>query len=75
MGQKSFSCRTKATSTTYIWRKREFSRPNIAFKDVTPEPADTLPTVLNYFSNFITSDIIQMILDQKNLYSAQETGK
>ena len=66
----------KNKTHNYRWRKKPPAEFDITFKDdefsLPPEGADEM-TPLNYFKIFWSDDIINLLVEQTNLYSVQQT--
>ena len=62
-----------ASTPAFKWRKAELDVGDIE-KNVTFSMPDEVGTALQYFKRLFDKNIIQMIVDQFNLYSVQETG-
>ena len=60
-------------ASTPAWRKDELHVGDIK-KNVTFSTPDEVGPALQYFKKLIDENIVQMIVDQSNLYSVQETG-
>ena len=67
----------KNKTHNYRWRKKPPPEFDITFKgeefSLPPEGADEM-TPLNYFKIFWSDDIINLLVEQTNLYSVQQTG-
>lgn len=62
VGEKAPATEQNPLPRLYRWRKTEISQRNVVFKSAIPEPPETLPTLLSYFSKLFTDDMIQMIV-------------
>lgn len=64
----------KTPSTTYNWTKEDIPHIN---RDTTFEPSSNSEVLdpLEYFTKFLSLDIINDIVDQTNIYSTQAMGK
>ena len=65
--------RQETSIPVFKWRKVEQDVSGIE-KDITFSEPDEVGTAMQYFKRLFDASIIQMIVDQTNLYSVQETG-
>lgn len=56
-----------------LWRKRDIENTYSSEKDFTAP--DELSTPYQYFSNFFTPELVDLLVQQTNLYSVQETSR
>ncbi len=65
---------TSQGKKTFSWRKKHFETPECTFKGPSVAPPDNLQTPLEYFRKFITSEMLELLKEQTNLYSVQKSG-
>ena len=65
--------RRAAATVTYKWRKKQLDVADIE-KNINFPVQDEVATPLQYFKRLFDDNIIQMIIDQTNLYSVQQLG-
>ncbi|XP_039545881.1 piggyBac transposable element-derived protein 3-like [Pimephales promelas] len=65
---------TSQGKNTFSWRKKYFETPECTFKGPSVTPPDNLQTPLEYFRKFITSEMLELLKEQTNLYSVQQSG-
>ncbi len=65
---------TSQGKKTFSWRKKHFETPECTFKGPSVTPPDNLQTPLEYFRKFITSEMLELLKEQTNLYSVQKSG-
>uniref|UniRef100_A0AAZ1XVK0 PiggyBac transposable element-derived protein domain-containing protein n=1 Tax=Oreochromis aureus TaxID=47969 RepID=A0AAZ1XVK0_OREAU len=58
----------------FSWRKKTFETPETTFKGPCAKPPDEIHTPLEYFKNFITDDMLLLLIEQTNLYSVQKSN-
>lgn len=58
----------------FSWRKKTFETPETTFKGPCAKPPDEIHTPLEYFKNFITDDMLLLLMEQTNLYSVQKSN-
>lgn len=58
----------------FSWRKKMFETPETTFKGPCAKPPDEIHTPLEYFKNFITDDMLLLLMEQTNLYSVQKSN-
>ena len=61
----------------YHWCKKEYESETLVFEgEQVPPPADGfVGTPLQYFKTFISDEMVQLVVDNTNLYSVQKNGK
>ncbi|XP_036412767.1 piggyBac transposable element-derived protein 3-like [Colossoma macropomum] len=57
----------------FSWRKKPFETPECTFKGQSVTPPENLHTPLEYFRKFITQEMLQLLMEQTNLYSVQKS--
>ncbi|XP_057677371.1 piggyBac transposable element-derived protein 2-like [Corythoichthys intestinalis] len=57
------------------WRSKPFETPECTFKGPHITPPDTLLSPLEYFRKFITTEMLELLKEQTNLYSVQKSEK
>uniref|UniRef100_A0A3P9CGC1 PiggyBac transposable element-derived protein domain-containing protein n=1 Tax=Maylandia zebra TaxID=106582 RepID=A0A3P9CGC1_9CICH len=55
-------------------KKEMFETPETTFKGPCAKPPDEIHTPLEYFKNFITDDMLLLLMEQTNLYSVQNSN-
>ena len=69
------SSKTGSTSQSVRWRKRQPVHYDVAFKgEPFPPPPLEDKTPLQYFKQFFDDNLIDLLVEQTNLYSVQTTG-
>uniref|UniRef100_A0A3Q4GCX2 PiggyBac transposable element-derived protein domain-containing protein n=1 Tax=Neolamprologus brichardi TaxID=32507 RepID=A0A3Q4GCX2_NEOBR len=58
----------------FSWRKKTLETPDTTFKGPCAKPPDEIHTPLEYFKNFITDDMLLLLMEQTNLYSVQKSN-
>ncbi len=59
----------------FTWRKKPFEAPDCTFKGESVTPPDILYTPLEYFRKFITTEMLELLMEQTNLYSVQKSER
>ena len=77
--QQDFST-TKPTTKqkrNYRWHKKEFDSPTVDFEgEQALSPVyGSVGTPLQYFKKFISDEMVQLVVENTNLYSVQKNGK
>ena len=62
------------TNDTFTWRTARFDPPNTTFTGKTADTITTLVSPLEYFKRFISSDMIDELVEMTNQYSIQKSG-
>ncbi|KAK6165192.1 hypothetical protein SNE40_023576 [Patella caerulea] len=67
----------KRKKSDYLWRTKDFDPPDTTFKgDQVTYPANfDIPTPYEYFRTFITDDMLELCVEQTNIYSVEKSGK
>lgn len=74
-GEAAGSSKTGNTSQNVRWRKRQPVSYDVAFKgEPFPPPPLEDKTPLQYFKQFFDDNLIDLLVEQTNLYSVQTTG-
>ncbi|KAL9981764.1 hypothetical protein ACROYT_G010511 [Oculina patagonica] len=74
-GEAAGSSKSGNTSQNVRWRKRQPVCYDVAFKgEPFPPPPLEDNTPLQYFKQFFDDDLIDLLVEQTNLYSVQTTG-
>uniref|UniRef100_A0A3P9CH39 PiggyBac transposable element-derived protein domain-containing protein n=1 Tax=Maylandia zebra TaxID=106582 RepID=A0A3P9CH39_9CICH len=60
--------------TKILLEKEMFETPETTFKGPCAKPPDEIHTPLEYFKNFITDDMLLLLMEQTNLYSVQNSN-
>ncbi|MEQ2229675.1 hypothetical protein ILYODFUR_021224 [Ilyodon furcidens] len=55
------------------WRKKTFETPECTYKGPCVKPPDQIHTPLEYFRKYITEEVLQLLMEQTNLYSVQKS--
>ena len=67
---------TKPTEQNYRWRKRTPVQYDVAYcGEPFPDPEERDKTPLKYFKEFFDNELIELLVDQTNLYSMQCNDK
>jgi len=69
------SVNSKVRKKHYTWRKGAFSPPDVAFTGELPQPPDEISSPLDYFRQFISADMLTLLVEHTNLYSVQKNGR
>ncbi|XP_036963569.1 piggyBac transposable element-derived protein 3-like [Acanthopagrus latus] len=71
------SAKKKKKKRDYRWRKVDFESPDVQFDDSADETIEERSefTPYMYFKQFVTNEMLQLVVDQTNLYSVQKDGK
>ena len=64
-----------APKHNYRWRKKDTLSSDYIFVGQFSDPPLEDKTPLQYFRQFITDDIIDLVVEQTNIYSCQKSGK
>lgn len=62
--------------TNYMWRKVNFIAPDVTFtgENINPPATGDLSTPLEYFQRMIDREMLEVLVQQTNIYSFQKNG-
>ncbi|XP_059139174.1 piggyBac transposable element-derived protein 2-like [Physella acuta] len=67
----------KTKNKTYHWLKTTFEPPDVIFRGEKLQLPDhyELPSPLQFFEEFLTEDMLDLLVEMTNQYSVEKTGK
>jgi len=75
VGGASVQQSSKVKKKEYAWRKGTFNSPDAVFTGEFPQPPDGICNPLEYFRQFVSTDMLTLLVENTNLYSVQKNGR
>jgi len=69
------SVNRKVQKKHYTWKNGTFSPPDVSFTGELPQPPDDISSPLEYFRQFVSTDMLTLLVENTNLYSVQKNGR